>query len=300
MIKVDQQLTSLANLVDKYSSGDGIHETRIRGLQCLKFSAPSVTVPTVYQPSICVIVQGAKQVMLEDEIYRYAPSEFLAVSVDLPVVGQVTEASASKPYLCLKLDIDPRQLSDLMPQIDSDGVADAHTVRGLFVGKVDSALMDCVLRLTTLLETPRDIPLLAPMVIREIHYRLLNGDYRRRIAQIGLPNSNMQRVARVLQMLNTNFARTMRTEELAEMANMSPSSFHHHFKQVTAMSPLQYQKRLRLLEARRIMLSEDADASSAAYRVGYESPSQFSREYSRMFGAPPVRNVEMLRHGGIQ
>jgi len=296
-MSLDRQ-TALASLIDKYSNGDGIHPTAIAELHCLKVSTP-VKIPVVYSPSLCVIVQGAKQVMLEDEIYRYSPSEFLVVSVDLAVVGEVTEATAAKPYLCLQIDIDPRQMSDLITQIDPDVIGRSDTVRGLFVGKVDSALMDSILRLVKLLDTPKDIPLLAPMVIREIYYRLLDGDHGRQIAQIAVTGSNMQRIAQVLQMLKTDFAKQVRIEELAEMANMSPSSFHHHFKEVTAMSPLQYQKRLRLLEARRIMLSEEADASSAAYRVGYESPSQFSREYSRMFGAPPVRDVEILRHGAF-
>lgn len=286
-------LGALASIIDKNSNGDGIHKTAIPGMHCLRYSAARTSMPTVYMPSLCVIVQGSKEVLLEDEMYRYSPSEFLAVSVDLPAVGQVTEASPEKPYLCLALDINPHGLSELIPQIDIS--ADPTPERGLFVGKIDAALLDSVLRLAKLLETPGDIPMLAPMAFREIYYRLLKGEHGRRIAQIGVADSHMQRIARALQTIKTDFARTMRVEELAEMANMSASSFHQHFKAVTAMSPLQYQKRLRLMEARRILLAEESDAAAAAYRVGYESPSQFSREYSRMFGAPPMRDVMTLR-----
>ncbi len=290
-------LQALASLIDRYSNGDGIHETAVPGMRCLRFSAVRMSMPTVYNPSICVIVQGAKEVLLEDEIYRYTPSQFLAISVDVPVFGHVTEATAANPYLCLQLDIDPHQLSELISQMEI--AADPLPNRGLFVGALDAPLLESVLRLARLLDTPHDIPMLAPMALREIYYRLLKGEHGRRIAQIGVAGSNMHRIARVLQLLKQDFARALRIEELAEIANMSASSFHQHFKAVTAMSPLQYQKRLRLMEARRILLAEETDASAAAYRVGYESPSQFSREYSRMFGAPPMRDVTLLREASV-
>lgn len=236
--------------------------------------------------------------MLENEVYGYARSEFLAVSVDLPLMGGVTEASADQPYLCLQIDMDPAELSDLLAHLDHTRMQDeADAVRGIFVGKADAPLLESIVRLAALLDSPKDIPILAPIVIREIYYRLLSGEHGRRIAQVAVPDSRMQRIARVLQAIKTNFTAGLRVEELAAMASMSASSFHHYFKQVTAMSPLQYQKRLRLTEARRIMLAEQADAASAAYRVGYESPSQFSREYARLFGAPPARDVQALRQG---
>jgi AraC-like DNA-binding protein len=207
----------------------------------------------------------------------------------------VTVATPEKPYLALQLDIDPRQLIDLITeQVRMEGRG-APTERALFIGSTNDQLTDALLRLARLLDTPQDIPLLSPMVIREIYYRLLNGLYGRRVAQMAIDDTNMQRIAHVIQILKTKFSDPIRVEDLAEVAHMSPSSFHFHFKEATAMSPLQYQKRLRLLEARRLLLVDGTDAATAAYRVGYESASQFSREYSRMFGAPPISDVTNLR-----
>lgn len=285
----------LASLTEKYSKGEGVHTTAVDGLFCIRLSAPNMTLPSVYQPSICVILQGAKQVLLEEEIYRYEPPQFLAVSVDLPLLGQVVEASADRPYLCLQIEIDPRQIGELIAQSGDSGGSRADTSRGLFVGTLDGPTQEAVLRLARLLETPRDIPVLASMMMRELHYRLLTGDYGPLIAQMAIAGSNNRKIGQVIRQIKTHLASPIRVEELAAMANMSPSSFHQHFKAVTAMSPLQYQKRLRLTEARHILLAENADAASTAYRVGYQSVSQFSREYARMFGAPPIRDVEGIR-----
>lgn len=289
-------LSQLAALVDKYSNGDGIHATTISGLQCLKASSLSMKIPTVYTPSLCVIVQGSKQVLLEDEIYHYAPSRYLAVSVDLPVLSQVTEASEAHPYLCLKIDIDAHILGELFSQESLDPVAGSDTQRGLFVGNLDTALLDAVLRLARLLDSPQDIRMLAPMIQREIHYRLLHGAHASAIAQMAVAGSNMHRIGQAIARMKTDLAVPIRIDELADLSRMSASSFHHHFKAVTAMSPLQYHKRLRLTQARQIMLVENVDAASTAYRVGYESATQFSREYARMFGAPPGRDIRALRN----
>ncbi len=291
----DDRRRELAALTFKYSEGDGIHATAVPGLSCIRLCAPNMKLPAVYQPSICVILQGAKQVLLEEEIYRYAPPDFLAVSVDLPLVGQVTEASADRPYLCLQIEIDPRQIGELIAQMDDAARLRGETTRGLFVGKLDGATQEAVLRLTRLLETPRDIRLLAPMMLRELHYRLLSSEYGPAIAQMAIPSTNTHRIGQAIRRIKANLASPVRVEELAAVASMSPSSFHQHFKAVTAMSPLQYQKRLRLMEARHILLAENIDAASTAYRVGYESVSQFSREYARMFGAPPMRDIEGIR-----
>jgi len=290
------RLEELARLIDKYSNGEGAHETGIPGLRVIKLSTP-VQMSAVYIPSICVIAQGSKQVLLENEIHHYAPSQFLATSVELPVIGQVLEASADKPYLCFQLDVNPREMSELMTQIEYKPSAGNGTERGMFVGKMDDTLMDCVLRLIRLLDTPKDIRLLAPLTIREMYYRLLSGEHGPAIIQLAMQGSTMQRIAQVIHKMKTDISTSIRIEDLAALANMSPSSFHYHFKLITAMSPLQYYKRLRLTEARQIMLTEQTDAASAAYRVGYESPSQFSREYARMFGAPPVRDIESVRTG---
>ena len=293
-VQVDRR-QALGRLIEKYSSGDGIHATAVQGLFCIRLSAPHMKLPSVYQPSICVIVQGAKQVLLEEEIYDYAPPQFLGVSVDLPLLGQVTEASAEKPYLCLQIELDPRLIGELIAQSSEATWARSETARGLFVGELDDATQETVLRLARLLDTPRDIPMLAPMMLRELHYRLLSSEQGAAIAQIAIAGSNAYKIAQIIRRIKTHLADPMRVEELAAMANMSPSSFHQHFKAVTAMSPLQYQKRLRLTEARHILLSENIDAATTAYRVGYESASQFSREYARMFGAPPMRDVAEIR-----
>jgi AraC-like DNA-binding protein len=292
-MKQEEALRELAGIVAENSKRNGAHGCAVPQVQCFRFEEPYAATPALYTPSLCVIVQGEKQVLLGDEIHRYAPSQFLAASVDMPVMGQVLEASREKPYLCLAVELDAKLLAELMPLVKIAGAASVE--RGLFVGKLDEGLLDSVLRLGRLLRAPEDVGVLAPLAIREIYYRLLKGEHGRRIAQIAIADSHMQRIAGILHRLKQDFTSAWRVEDLAEMANMSASSFHQHFKAVTAMSPVQYQKKLRLLEARRLLLAEEADATRAAYRVGYESASQFSREYARMFGAPPMRDVEQWR-----
>ncbi len=287
-----KDLAELAELIDRHSSSTGGNETAIPGVSCYREIEPDRTTPTVYAPSLCVIAQGRKQAMLGREVYRYGPSEYLIVSVDLPITGTVTEASDARPYLCLKIDIDLQQLSELV--LDTQR-AISESARGLFVGKLDPKTRESVLRLARLLDAPDDIPVLAPMMMREVYYRMLRSDYGDAIAQIALKGSNLQRIARAVRRIRADLTRPIKVKELAELAGMSTSSFHAHFKSVTAMSPLQFQKHLRLLEARKIMLSAGADAARTAYRVGYESPSQFSREYARMFGNPPARDISLLR-----
>lgn len=280
--------------------GNGIHPTAIAQLEFMRDDASTMTC-NVYEPAFAIIVQGKKKLLIGEETYHYGFAQYLVVSVELPVRGFIVEATPDKPYLGFLLKLSPLQLSDIVTQVQSKIGTQPRTrikessCRGLFVSDVDLTLIDCALRLTQLLDTPQDIPFLAPLIIREIYYRLLTGDQGKAIRQIATSGSNMQRIAGVIERIKADFAQSLRVEELAEQANMSTSSFHRHFKAVTSMSPLQYQKQLRLLEARRLMLAEDADATHAAYQVGYESPSQFSREYSRMFGAPPIKDIERLR-----
>ena len=291
-----ERLAELGRLIVKNSNGqDGMHPVSIGGVQCIRMSAPDDELPHVYNPCVCVIVQGEKQVLLEDEIYRYAPAQFLAVSVDLPLWGQVLVASAEVPYLCLAIDLDMCTIADLVAQLEDAGGSRGETSRGLFVGELDELTLESVLRLARLLDAPRDIPVLAPLALREFHYRLLRSPYGPAIAQMAIAGSNMHKMGQVIRRLRAHYAEPIRVEELASQAAMSPSSFHQHFKAVTAMSPLQYQKRLRLTEARGLLLAGGVDAASAAYRVGYQSVSQFSREYARLFGAPPMRDVQALR-----
>ncbi|MGJ5630736.1 AraC family transcriptional regulator [Nostoc sp. CALU 1950] len=287
----------LAALLERHTDGkgNGVHKTDINKLEFMRESFTSTALQCVYEPILGIVVQGKKEALLGEETYRYGAAQYLVVSVDLPLSGFVIEATPDKPYLGFKLNLDPRQLCDIIAQIRPGTPKKENSVRGLFVSNVDAPLIDCALRLTRLLDTPQDIPILAPMIIREMYYRLLMGEQGEAVRQIATSGSNMQRIAEVIKLIKADFTKPMRIEDLAGQASMSPSSFHHHFKEVTSMSPLQYQKQLRLLEARRLMLAENSDAANAAYQVGYESPSQFSREYSRMFGAPPIKDIERLR-----
>lgn len=298
MDKLLQQ--ELIDLIAQNASTDGVNLTPIAGVTCFRASSTDTPIPSVhvYEPSLCVIVQGRKQLMLEDEVYHYGATDYLITTVDLPVIGKVIEASPDKPYLCLKIDIDQQQLSELLIHTGQTASLNNTNKRGVFVGKTGQLMGESVLRLARLLDMPEDIPVLAAQMLREVYYRVLRGEYGDTVAQISQHGSQMQRIATVVQKLKTDFREQISVETLAELAGMSLSSFHAHFKAVTAMSPLQFQKRLRLMEARRIMLGDAADASSAAYHVGYESPSQFSREYSRMFGNPPRRDINLLREQG--
>jgi len=289
-----QRQSELADLAARFAQSEGMHSTAVGGLSCIRLSEPHRQLPAVYRPSLCVIVQGTKQVLLKDEVFRYSPAQFLVVSVDLPLVGQVVSASKRAPYLCLAIDIDVRQLAELLATTGQVVTPTNRAARGLFVGNLDASTQESVLRYARLLESPADISVLGPLMLREIHYRLLRSPYAAHLAQIAVAGSVTQRIGQVIRRIKTSPSDALRVEDLAALANMSPSSFHQQFKAVTAMSPLQYQKRLRLTEARQILLSGQADAASAAYRVGYQSVSQFSREYARMFGAPPIRDRDTL------
>lgn len=286
----------LATLVDQHtgSKGNGAHTTVIDSLFFMRECDPSTATHGVSEPLFAIVVQGKKEVTLNEETYRYGVAQYLVVSVDLPLNACVAEATPNQPYLGFKLKLDPTQLCEIIAQMNLS-ISKQESVRGWFVSDAEPSLIDCAIKLIRLLETPQDIPFLAPMIIREIYYRLLLGEQGEAVRQIATSGSNMQRIAEVIKLIQANFTKSLRVEDLALAANMSPASFHRHFKSVTSMSPLQYQKHLRLLRARQMMLAEDADASHTAYQVGYESPSQFSREYSRLFGAPPIQDVERLR-----
>jgi AraC-like DNA-binding protein len=233
--------------------------------------------------------------MLGDESYVYDAHRFLITSVDLPTVVQVIKASREKPYLGLVLRLDQREISQLMVDSNLPPPRPQQSSRGMATGEVTLPLLTAFQRLIDLLDEPKDIPILAPNIQREIFYRLLVGDQGARLRQIAAAGSQSNQIARAIDWLKKNFTQPLRIDDLASQVNMSTSTFHHHFRAVTAMSPLQYQKWLRLNEARRLLLIENQDATSAAFQVGYESPSQFSREYSRLFGAPPLRDITSLR-----
>lgn len=294
---IGNECAELAALIARYTEGkgNGVHKTAIDKLEFTRENSASTALHDVCEPFLGIIVQGKKAVLLGEETYQYGVAQYLVVSVDLPLSAFVVEATPDKPYLGIKLNLDLHQLCEIITQTRASASKKENSVRGLFVSNADTLLLDSALRLTRLLNTPQDIPILAPMIIREIYYRLLMGEQGEAVRQIATSGSNMQRIAEAIELLKTDFTKSIRVEDLAKQASMSPSSFHHHFKQVTSMSPLQYQKQLKLSAARRLMLAEKFDAVNAAYQVGYESPSQFSREYSRMFGAPPIRDIERLR-----
>lgn len=287
---------SLKNSIVKLTGDNSGYETPISGLWLFSATQPSPKVGGLYELSICMVVQGAKQVLLGNDTFVYDAEHYLFTSVDLPAIFQITEASPEKPYLGLKLALDLREISQLM--VDRNlPVARSRTVsRGMAVGKVSASLLDSFKRLIDLLDAPDDIPILAPLIKKEICYRLLIGEEGSYLRQIASAGSLSRQIAQAISWLRLNYSQPLKIEELAGMVNMSKSAFHHHFRELTAMSPLQYQKTLRLNEARRMMLAERLDASTAAFNVGYESTSQFSREYSRHFGAPPMRDVAALRN----
>jgi AraC-like DNA-binding protein len=246
---------------------------------------------------VALIVQGSKRVMLGDEALIYGPERYLIASVDLPVTAALLEASPERPYLAIALSLDWREIASLMLDEPQQTVATApvRSGRAMTTGLVSPPLLDAFNRLLSLLDQPEHIPALAPLIKREIQYRLLVSETGSRLREMATVNSQSHQIARAIAQLKARFAQPLRVEDLAREASMSVSTYHHHFKAMTAMSPLQYQKQLRLTEARRLMLSENLDASSAAFRVGYESPSQFSREYSRHFGTPPSKDLADLR-----
>jgi AraC-like DNA-binding protein len=241
------------------------------------------------------MAQGRKEVRLADEYFNYDPLNYLVVSVSMPLSGRVVNVTSEEPILAVRLDIDPAEISALIADAGPLGVPTRPTGRGLYVEQIDTAMLDAVLRLARLLDTPKDIAMLAPLIRREILYRLLRSQQGHRLYEIAIANSQSHRISQAIKWLNGNYEQPLRIDDLAKEVNLSVSTLHHRFKAMTAMSPLQYQKQLRLQEARRLMLAEGLEASAAGYRVGYESPSQFSREYSRLFGAPPLRDLARLR-----
>jgi len=291
----DNTFDELIDIIDRYSKSDGIHATAVNGLYCYKMSELNIRLPVIYRPSIYVVMQGNKQVLLGNDIFQYRQGEYLAVAVDLPLIGEVTKASKQKPYLCVQIDIDTQLMTELAMKFDANTQKQYEASKGIFVGNTDSKLMDAITRLMRLLDSPEDIPYLSTILLQEIYYRLLNSSHGGSIIQTYLRDNNMQRIAEVIAAMKRDMATPMCIDTLAKSANMSTSNFYSQFKKVTGFSPLQYLKRIRLTEARQIMYLDNKDASSTSYMVGYESPSQFNREYARLFGAPPQRDIKKLK-----
>ncbi|SIQ20722.1 transcriptional regulator, AraC family [Rhizobium sp. RU35A] len=295
-----QDLSNLAEMIARHTDGDGVLATAIPRLSLVRMSKQTEPMQGLQQPALCIIAQGRKQVLLADEMFEYGPARHLIASADLPITGQVVGASPDEPYLSLKLDLDLSVLGAMMLEIRPQPISLVPTKscgKALCLSNTDPKLLEAALRLVRLLDHPDDIPFLAPLAEREVLYRLLRGDQGEKLRRMLMPDSRLAQVNRAIAWIRQNYDKPFSIDRVAEEARMSTSSLHEHFREVTAMSPLQYQKQLRLQEARRLILSEALDAASAAHRVGYDSPSQFSREYRRLFGAPPIQDVSRLKTG---
>lgn len=265
------------------------------GLILRRYAPTAEPIYAVSQPMLCVIAQGSKEIYLGERRYQYDPFHYLLVTAELPVVGQVLEASEERPFLGLVLMLDPALVSSVMVEAGYSVPQSGSSVRAIDVSPLGANLLNAVVRLVRLQDAPNEVPILAPLIKREIVYRLLQGAQSSRLRHIAKLNGSSHRITRAVKQLHKSFDQPLRIEHLAEEHGMSVSGFHHHFKAVTGMSPLKFQKQLQLQEARRLMLNEDLDAATAGYRVGYNDASHFSREYKRLFGTPPMRDVERLR-----
>lgn len=292
----DARIQELTERIARTIPQDGKAEP-FPGLLLYRVSSPTELRHGVYEPSFCVIAQGSKEVFLGQDRYRYDPEHYLLATVELPVVSQVTRASFDEPYLAVSLRLDRAVVSSVMVECEPALPPSFAHARAMDVSPLDDDLLDAVVRLVRLIDSPADVAFLAPLITREIVYRLLQGNQGARLRHIATYDGHVRRIAHAIERLYREFDQPLHVQEMARELGMSVSSFYHHFKAVTAMSPLQFLKRLRLQEARRLMLSENLDATRAAFRVGYSDASHFNREYKRLFGLPPMRDVERLRRG---
>jgi len=284
----------LVELLARALREDGALEP-LKGLHLNRASSVMEPLHSVYEPVFCVIAQGSKEIFLSNERYVYDPSHYLLVTAELPLFSRRLAASKDQPYLAMRLELDPTLVGSVMVEA-GDAAPKKHTdVKAVNVSSLDMGLLDAVVRLIRLLEAPAEAPFLAPLITREIVYRLWTGEQRERLRHIAASGGYTPHIARAIERLHQDFDQQLRIDSIARELGMSVSGFHHHFKAVTAMSPLQFQKRLRLQEARRLMLGEGLDATSVAYRVGYHDASHFNREYKSLFGLPPMRDMERLR-----
>lgn len=288
----------LVERIARASRADGTTQP-LPGLHMYRHSVSLEQVYSTVEPSLCLVAQGSKEFLLGESRYRYDPFHYLLVTVDLPYVGQVLEASKERPFLSLRLDLPPTLVGEVMLEADHASSRDHVDVRAISVSPVDGPLLDAMVRVARLMDAPDEAPILLPLITREIIYRLLRGEQGDRLRHLAILGGYSPIIARAIEQLRHDFDQPLRIEPLAHELGMSVSVFYHHFKAATAISPLQFQKRLRLLEARRLMLGEDIDAASAAYRVGYYDASHFNRDYKSLFGLPPVRDVQRLREAAL-
>jgi AraC-like DNA-binding protein len=283
--------SALSMLIARWAPAAGNFSTLIEGLTLYRRVAPTAPRSGIYPPGMAVIAQGLKRITLGEQTYICDAQRYLVTAVDLPTVAQIIEASVDKPYLSVMLTLDPGDIAQMLIDIKLPNVAGSPPESGMAVSDISLALVNALCRLVELLDEPENIPVLAPLITREILYRLLLGEQGRRLRQMSYVGSHCHHIGKAIGWLKDNYTQPLKVRELAAQVPMALSTFNHHFRVMTGMSPLQYHKRLRLHEARRLMLTERVDAATAAHRVGYESPSQFSREYGRLFGAPPLRDI---------
>ena len=294
MVPVMETLNEIAAIIARHVSRDGFQATPIERVTLVRSSTVTMPMPNVYRPQLCLVAQGQKEVTLGDRLFKYTPGRYGVVTYDLPAIGHVVEATPDKPYLCLYLDFDPVMLGDLALRVPPPPGAASRPI-GKTVSDAGAGLLEAALRLVRLLDDPAALPVLGPLAEQEILYHLLAGPDGARMRHITSGQGRVAQVGRAIAWIGKNFRERFSIERLAAEAGMSPSSLHEHFRAVTAMTPLQFQKQLRLQDARSLMLVQDIDVTTAALRVGYESPSQFSREYRRHFGEPPARDIARLR-----
>ncbi|EIO5097114.1 AraC family transcriptional regulator [Vibrio parahaemolyticus] len=285
----------LAKLIDRWTGNVNQYDTPISGLRFSRWTTPTPPTSYTHNPSICLIAQGRKRVLLGEESFIYDANHFLISSVDLPIIANIIEASEEQPYLGLIVELDLTEISQLIVDSELAFTQSKEAQKGIAVGELSESLLDAFVRLAELLDEGQNIKILAPIIKREIFYRLLMSEQGTRLHQIVTAGSHSHQIAKAIDWLKNNFVKPLSVGDLASYTGMSKSSFYTHFRSMTSMTPLQFQKKLRLSEARRLMLTENLDAMAATFKVGYESPSQFSREYSRLFGAPPSKDIKSLR-----
>jgi AraC-like DNA-binding protein len=288
---------AVARFADSHANADGVAATPVAGLTLIRASAPSALQYAISNPTVVLVVQGAKRVSMNGVPYDFSAGQSLFITADVPTVSRITEASIASPYYSLVVDLDPALIAELCGEMDAQAGGRAGPVQ---VGETSADVANVALRLVNLLHRPSALPILSRQVMREMHYWLLSGQHGASIRRLGWPDSAVERIGRAVAHLRHQFASTIRIEDLAALAGMSLSSFHQHFRQVTSLSPLQFQKQLRLIEARRLMLAEGHMASQAAFSVGYESVPQFTREYGRLFGVPPGQDMREARKMPLQ
>ncbi|WP_312210018.1 AraC family transcriptional regulator [Pseudescherichia sp.] len=289
------RLNALVEIIDRHTPEDGTYPSTLPGVTLIRASSPTMPMPVIYTPTLCLVAQGTKEARLGETTYRYNAENYLIASVELPVMGSVIEATEERPYLCLQLDLDMAELSELAICYPDPLTETQDPPTGIMLNKTTPELLDAAVRLASLLDTPHDIDALAPLTLREILYRLLTGPQGNIIRHMAQAESRLNQIARAIIWIRTHFREACRIEQAASVAGMSRSTFHHHFKAVTTMSPIAFRTHLRMQEARRLMVSDAVDAASAGFHVGYESPSQFSRDYVRIFGVSPARHASQLR-----